>query len=253
MSTTLKVCTFNMRCRTTHDGDNIFDNRTGRISDFINECSPDIIGFQEITDFMRDWLKANLKDYTVLGCGRNSDYSGEATAIAYKTADFDLISYDTFWLSLTPSIPGSFYGFDQSTCPRLATVAKLKKIGDSEPFYFYNTHLDHKGETARMLGSVQILQKIDENSGNFIVTGDFNAYPNSPEIKVFTDAGIKDCTAQIDHTYHAYGQLNQKCKIDYVFTNMKCDESLSYAQEDNGVDGIYISDHYPVVSFIDME
>ena len=253
MPTTLKVCTFNMRCRTPHDGDNIFDNRTGRISDFINETSPDIIGFQEVTDFMRDWLKANLKDYTVLGCGRNPNYTGEATAIAFKTADFDLISYDTFWLSLTPDVPGSNYGIDQSTCPRLATVAKLKKSDDTAPFYFYNTHLDHKGAMARLLGSAQIIQKISENGGNFIVTGDFNAYPDSPEIKAFTESGITDCTSPIATTFHDYGRLTRNSKIDYVFTNMKCDESLSYAQEDNGVNGIYISDHYPVVAFVELD
>ena len=253
MSTTLKVCSFNMRCRTTHDGDNIFDNRTGRILEFINECSPDVIGFQEITDFMREWLKANLKDYTVLGCGRGNDYTGECTAIAYKTADFDLISFDTFWLSLTPSVPGSTYGMDQSNCPRITTVAQLKKRGAAKPFYFYNTHLDHKGATARLLGSAQILQKISENGGDFIVTGDFNATPAAPEIKAFTDAGIKDCTALIDHTFHDYGRLQRKCKIDYVFTNMKCDETLSYAQDDNGVNGIFISDHYPVIAYIEME
>ena len=202
---------------------------------------------------MRDWLKVNLSGYTVLGCGRGSDYTGESTVIAYKTAEFDLISFNNFWLSLTPGIPGSTYGMDQSTCPRITSVAQLKKLGTAKPFYFYNTHLDHQGKKARLLGAAQIMQKISENGGDFIVTGDFNAYPDTPEIKAFTDAGIKDCTALIEHTYHGYGTVTKNCKIDYVFTNMNCDEKLSYAQEDNGVNGIYISDHYPVVAFVEID
>lgn len=253
MSVTLKICTFNMRCKTPADKENIFDNRTPRILDFINECSPDIIGFQEITDYMRLWIKANLRDYTVLGCGRNADYTGEATLIAYKTSAFDLISLDNFWLSLSPSVPGSTYGMDQSTCPRIATFAYLKHAETEKPFYFYNTHLDHMGTNARLLGSTQIIQKISENGGDFILTGDFNAYPDAPEITVFSENGITDCTCEIDHTFHNYGRITHKSKIDYIFTNMKCDTKASYAQQDNGVNGIFISDHYPVIAFVELD
>ena len=41
-------------------------------------------------------------------------------------------------------------------------------------------------------------------------------------------------------------------KIDYIFTDMACDASKSFVVPDEPVDGIYISDHRPVVSYIEI-
>ena len=72
MSAKIKVFTFNLRVEAKVDGINTFSNRRGRILDTIKEYSPDIIGFQEANDNMREWLIDSLSDYTVVGDGRNS-------------------------------------------------------------------------------------------------------------------------------------------------------------------------------------
>jgi endonuclease/exonuclease/phosphatase family metal-dependent hydrolase len=59
---------------------------------------------------------------------------------------------------------------------------------------------------------------------------------------------------------NAFGKLqdyadkfeNRPVKIDYVFTNLPTDHDESYAVEDIPVDGIYISDHRPVVAFVEI-
>ena len=258
MSKKLKVFSFNLRVAVDSDGVNCFWGRTDRIKQVIEEYSPDIIGFQEAKDSMRKWLRDNLPEYTIVGCGRDFNYKGESAAIAFKKEDFELISLDNFWLSATPRVAGSRYGEDQSQCPRITTVAVLKHRDADSAFAFVNTHLDHKGSTARLLGSVQLLQYISELPFPCILTGDFNATPASREIQVITEnelCGLKDLTKNLGGTFHGFGRIapDKMPKIDYIFTNMDADENEAFAIEDKSVDGVYISDHYPVCAFVEAE
>ena len=62
MATKLKIMTFNLRLATDADGMNSFTNRKPRISAFLKETNADVIGFQEITTTMREWLVEELSD-----------------------------------------------------------------------------------------------------------------------------------------------------------------------------------------------
>ena len=70
MSKKIKVCSFNLRVAASSDGTNCFWGRTERIKEVIADESPDIIGFQEVKDEMRYWLRDTLSDYILVGCGR---------------------------------------------------------------------------------------------------------------------------------------------------------------------------------------
>jgi endonuclease/exonuclease/phosphatase family metal-dependent hydrolase len=257
MSAKIKVFTFNLRINNKGDGINMFDNRTDRILECINTYQPDLIGFQEVTDPMRAKLRDCLPDYTVQGCGRGSDYHGEAMLIAYRKDVVELISLENIWLSMTPTIPGSRYGGDQSGCPRMFTAVLLKHNDIEKPFYFINTHLDHEGATARYLGAVQLTQYISQHTENFVLTGDFNATPETPEIKVITEAlayrGATDCTETLGGTFHGFGHIpaDRMPKIDYIFSDAVCTES--YIVEDIPVEGQYYSDHNAVCAILEME
>ena len=249
MSAKLKVFTFNLRINNKGDGINMFDNRTDRILECINTYKPDLIGFQEGNAHMRAFLRDHLEDYTVVGCGREKDYHGESAAIAFKKDAFELISLDTFWLSAQPHVPGSRYGGDQSSCPRVCTSAFLKHNDCEKPFWFYNTHLDHQGKTARLLGALQVIQYVSDRPEKFIMTGDFNALPDAPEIKVFTEhgMGIKDATATLGGTFHNYGREAEPWKIDYIFIDADTPVLEAVRVEDHPTAGqTYISDHNPI-------
>jgi len=251
----IKVFTMNLRTEVKGDGINYFPNRQERILDTIKTHRPDLIGFQEVTDNMREWLNTALCGYTLLGCGRGPDYHGESTPIAYRKGGFEPLWLENFWLSLTPNVPGSSYGIDQSGCPRITTAALLKPISGGEPFIFCNTHLDHKGKTARLLGSVQLLQYLTQKPHGFILTGDFNATPEAPEIEIFTsvkERRIIDATAGLPGTFHGFGRLTEPKKIDYIFTDLPCDVSESFVVPDTPVEGVYISDHNPVCAFVEV-
>ena len=251
----IKVFTFNLRTNSAVDGINVFPNRKGRILDTIRTYAPELIGFQEANNEMREWLREELTDYVVVGCGRNADYRGESVVLAYKKDAFEALWTECFWLSMTPSIPGSTYGMDQSSCPRVTTVACLKHRDAEQPFIFCNTHLDHKGKIARLLGSAQLMQYLSTKPYKFVLTGDFNALPDTPEITAFTEAGITDATSELGGTFHAFGRYDndRKSKIDYIFTNLPCDKSNSFIIPDEGdSQGIYISDHHPVCATVEI-
>ena len=252
----LKVFSFNLRVAVKSDGINYFDCRKGRILEAIKEHSPDIIGFQEANENMRLWLRDSLEDYTLVGCGRDADLGGEGCVVAYKKDSFSMINCETFWLSATPEVAGTRYGEDQSMCPRVATAVYLKHTEAKTPFLFINTHLDHKGSVARLLGSVQLLQYISKRKLPTILTGDFNALPDAREICVITEnqeCGLADLTQNLGGTFHGFGKRTEMSKIDYIFSNMKADPKEAFAIEDKGVEGVYISDHYPVCAFVEVD
>lgn len=256
MSVKLKVCTFNLRTPVKADGINYFPNRTGRILETIRNEKPDLIGFQEVADMTRAWLREALTDYIVVGCGRDKNLKGESMIVAYRRDAFDMISMDTFWLSTAPSIPGSRYGADQSGCPRCTTAVVLKHDDAEKPFLFLNTHLDHAGQQARVFGAIQIMQYISDKNMPFVLTGDMNAIPSAPEMQALVNCKqrtVVDITANIEGTFHKFGQRPTMSKIDYIFTDMESDPSESYAVEDIPVEGLYISDHLPVIGYVTVE
>ena len=251
----LKIMTFNLRCINGGDGINEFENRKPKVLSAITSEQPDLIGFQEATDAQRDFLRKNLSEsYVLLGCGRRANYYGEAVSLAFKRDLFELISFETFWLSDTPNVPGSRYeNSDQSSCARLTVHAELAAKDLSAPIHFFNTHLDHQGAEARLLGMKDIIKKISENSGAYVLTGDFNARPDSPEIAEILNAkdiGASDATRNLTHTFHGFGRFDKDHKIDYIFTNAphRAAEIVTSPADD----GIYISDHHPVCVVVEV-
>ncbi len=253
----LKFMSFNLRVDNTGDGINSFTNRFDRVVEVIHKEKPCVIGFQEVTDGMRARLRDHLHGYTVQGCGRQRDYHGESMLIAYQANEIELLSLDNLWLSPTPRVAGSTFGGDQSGCPRMLTTVLLKHNELEKPFRFINTHLDHQGANARYLGAVALVQLISQYSEKFVLTGDFNATPDRPEIALITSAlsfrSTVDCTASLGGTFHNFGRIakDRMEKIDYIFTDGVCGKA--YIVPDIPVNGQYYSDHNAVCAEICLE
>ena len=253
----IKLMTFNLRSAVVSDGINAFDNRKERIKETIMYEHPDVIGFQEASDSMIDWIKVAIRSkYTVVGTGRNTDRTGEGARIAFKKKKFELVSLETFWLSETPSIPGSRYTTDQSGCPRVFTAIELMDKKSRKIFRIINTHLDHQGEMARVCGATQLIQYISEKNKlspcHNVLMGDLNAYPESWAVKLIS-SHLEELTSDVGQTFHGFGkrQNDPRLHIDYIFSDAK-KAAPSYAVADESVGGVYISDHYPVCAFIEI-
>lgn len=249
----MKLVTFNIRCDHKQDGINNFEYRKPYILAKIHKECPDIICFQEVLPHVAEWLKEALTDYYVIGCGRDAQLKNEQTSIAYNKSKYNLIQLEVFWLSETPYVPGSRYS-NQSDCPRVCTVALFQELESNKVVRIYNTHLDHIGSEARVLGLEQILRHMKEqdNDERFIaqapsiLTGDLNAYPDSPELKPLKEyPNLCDITSSIPGTFHDFGRLPVPVKIDYIIaqSNISCNQLTLW---DDCNQGVYLSDHYPV-------
>ncbi len=265
----INVCTFNLRFDHAPDGINSFTNRRAFIRENFPKHNVDLIGFQEVLPHMRDWLIETFPEYEICGMGRNEDLRGESNVIAFRRSKFDLVSLNTFWLSDTPTKPGSFFSTDQSTNPRICTYVTLYHKETKKLLRFYNTHLDNnlkedikKGyKLAQAQGISLILAKISADYQvsplPVILTGDFNAGPNSyvvSSVKAFNGCGnnLVDVTEKFTMTFHGFNPQNApKCKIDYIFTNLPCDAEKSVLLTDNE-NGVYLSDHYPICAYLEI-
>jgi len=248
MSVKFKIATYNLRCNTKHDQINMFDIRKGLVLDKIMKESPDIIGFQEMLPPMHEFLKRHLTGYTIVGRSRGADYNDEHVDIAFKTDTIELFGLDFFWLSPTPYIPGSRYE-EQSACPRITTSGMFKHKAIATPFRVYNTHLDHVGEQARVLGMTQILAKIAEDNSKIklplFLTGDMNAVPDSETIQMASNY-LVDITTSISESFHGFTD-KYGGKIDYIFTDTAT-AALPYTVKSwhECTFGVYLSDHDPI-------
>ena len=244
----MKLATFNIRYDCGQDGINNFSCRKPFILETIRREAPDIIGFQEVLPHVALWLKEQLTEYYVVGCPRCDDLTGEQVCIAFRPDKFNLMKMDTFWLSPTPYVPGSRYP-EQSICPRTCTEVVLQELSSGKVLRMLNTHLDHEGSLARVLGARQILDTL-ENEVFFpdvpaILVGDMNAEPDSPEMQLLS-GHMRNLTDGIGITYHGFGK-NTPAIIDYIFLKGAIDGSAP-RKWDECRDGLYLSDHYPVCS-----
>lgn len=255
----VKIMTFNYRNGGRSDGINAIPNRRPYILEMLNREKPDVIGFQEVNDRERKWLRDMLgTDYVLLGGGRDENYTGEGCPIAFRTDCFDLISFDTFWLSDTPTVMGScFHGVKQSEYPRLAHALVLKCHKSSELLLVVNTHLDHQSSLARQTELAQIGKYLEEKSQsglNGVLMGDMNALPTYPEILEFVqnlaENDWKDATDGLEGTYHDFGRKAPAKKIDYIFSTIPFADT--YCVKDVTDDGVYCSDHYPVCTLFKL-
>ena len=253
----LKVMTFNLRNEASVDGINRFWLRTERVLDAIFSESPDLIGFQEAPDNAREFLrKALCEEYYVVGGGPNQSYRTSGNALAFKRDRFELIGFETKWLSPTPDTPGSRYtNLDQSQYCRNYHLAKLRIVGKDQILYFVNTHTDHVGAASRTFAAKQLLELLKGLEGSpRVLVGDLNATPDEESIQILSSAsstGIADVTQHIGGTYHGFGALEVPEKIDYIFTDLPCLES--HAVKDEPINGVYISDHTPVVATLELD
>ena len=252
----VKIVTYNLRCVwNTVDGINNFIHRAGMIYYKINEEKPDIIGFQEAIDKHRDFLIKVFPEYQLVGHLRGEDYEGEGCFVAVRKDTFELLGYETFWMSPTPYVPGSRYE-NQSTCPRICVVVKVRHKKTNKILRLFDLHLDHVSNEARENGMKCVfdyVKKFNETDKQpLVILGDFNAQPDSGVMQMCNEfPGITEVTKDITFTFHAFGI--KESKIDYIYMSDDLAKNVkSVSTWDDEDNGIYLSDHYPVCAELEF-
>jgi endonuclease/exonuclease/phosphatase family metal-dependent hydrolase len=216
----------------------------------------DLLGVQEALNGQMQDLKQLLPQYKYVGVGRNDGHTkGEYSAIFYDTARLKVLDSATFWLSLTPDVPGS-KSWD-AAITRIVTWAKFRDKKTKKVFYAFNTHFDHLGKIARLESARLLMKKIDTIAGSHavVVTGDFNAGPGEEPIKAMLDPAsplhlIDAKSLSESGHYGPEGSFNgfgprerDDLPIDYIFLKGKW-KVLKHATIAQSWQGRFASDHF---------
>lgn len=179
--------------------------------------------------------------------------------IFVESEAFEYIASGDLWLSETPNIAGS-QSFD-SAFPRLMTWAKLQIKNSELNLLVINTHLDHiKSETR--VSQIKVLcreiKKLLEQNFSLILMGDFNDSPDSEVRKILLEEfpGLQDAWSIFHSTeetsYHSFqGTMENGARIDWIMLDEKI-KALSASMDKSVRNGIYPTDHYPVIAKISL-
>ncbi|MCI5581593.1 MAG: endonuclease/exonuclease/phosphatase family protein [Phocaeicola plebeius] len=259
MDEPIDVMSFNVRYDNPGDSLNNWRFRKDRVANAIRFYDAEIVGTQEVLHGQLLDLQQRLPEYGVVGVGReDGKEKGEYSALWYKKDRFEVIDSGNFWLSETPEVAGS-KGWD-GACERIAAWARLKDKTTGKVILALNTHLDHVGEVARREGVALVLDRAEAlgEGARIVVTGDFNAGPESEVIRQVTDTAqpkhltdartVSPIVYGPDWTFHDFGRWPQEKRerIDYVFLGegWKVTRYGVLAELDNEA---YLSDHNPVL------
>lgn len=216
---------------------------------------PDLLGAQEAKPAWVEFLDKELSGYGRIGISRSKDGKGEYTPIYYKKDKFNVLESGTFWLSHTPTVPGS--RFPGANNDRIATWGLFEIKATGKKLFLLNTHLDTASEEVRTLELELIFEFLKEyNDYPIYMTGDFNFQRHFSTYSLMTSE-YRDCEylaeAQLStgvNTYNGFGNGNSMG--DYVFTDNYNSNKILYHKVINEkrfgdftFDG-YVSDHYAV-------
>ena len=222
----LKVASYNIRYENSGDkrDGNGWDLRGPVISGLIKFHDFDIFGAQEVLHKQLIDLSETLPGYSHIGVGRNDGKEeGEYAPIFFKKEKFKLLTEGHFWLSEKTDAPNK--GWD-AALPRICTWGHFQEISSGLKFYFFNTHFDHVGVTARRESSKLILSKIKALAGTepTILTGDFNVDQNNEIFSILSGSELKDAYTTAALKYAANGTFNHfdinamtDSRIDHIF------------------------------------
>ncbi|MBC8182040.1 endonuclease/exonuclease/phosphatase family protein [candidate division KSB1 bacterium] len=258
----IKVLSFNIRYDNPNDGINQWANRKELATRTIQKFQVDIVGMQEVLKNQLDDCLKLMEEYSYCGVARNDGKnSGEFSPIFFLKDRFELLQDSTMWLSETPAVIGS-KSWD-AALPRIVTWAKLRDKQTQNIFYFFNTHFDHRGKTARKESAELIKKIIREVVGKYpaILTGDFNCTEDDAPYQVLTNdeselINLKDAyylsaknNTGINYTFNGWAKANGSRRIDFIFVNPKL-RVQKHSILDIREGDVFISDHFPVLAEI---
>lgn len=258
---TVRVMTFNIRYGTAEDGDNRWERRCDLVVSTIQDFGPDLLGLQEVLAFQADYLKERLPGYAFHGVGRDDGkQAGEFAPVMFRRDRFEMLDSGHFWLSPTPSKPGSV-GWDAALTRMMSWVLLRDRLRASGEVLILNTHFDHRGKQARA-ESARLIRRHCEDSArdgrSVVLTGDFNATEDDEPYRLLLAPATGATPQLIDSylevhavrsadelTYHAWEGGTSGGRIDWI---LHSPDLKAIAAEINrrSVAGRFPSDHYPV-------
>jgi endonuclease/exonuclease/phosphatase family metal-dependent hydrolase len=253
----MRVMSFNIRTQTQDDGPDQWIFRRDDVGRMLSHSKPDVIGFQEAGKLQMDNLIERLPDYDWAGVGReDGKEAGEFSPVFWRRERFEKLDASTFWIAPDCTKPGK--GWD-AACTRVATWAALRDRTTGREWLALNTHLDHMGEQARTEGAKLIAGRLAgiAKGRPMVITGDFNAGPETPAYAAMLAAGLADARVTAAEragpleTFTSWKKWNKVPRlIDYIFVSPVVTVSRHEVLSEDFA-GRQISDHRALFADLD--
>lgn len=248
----LRVMTFNVRYPNPKDGPDYWETRKDLLVDTIRRYKPDLMGTQELFHTQGEYIVAQLPEMAWFGLSRRGNQEDEHMGVFYRKDRLRAVEKGNFWLSETPDVAGSISW--NMPLPRMVTWAIFEDLQTRKRFTYFNTHFTHRGtvdDEARAHSARLIASRIPA-SGDFLLTGDFNANAGGPAYALLSpplrDAYLEAKTKSgPEGTFHGFKGTPRAQRIDWILFRanwtVKSAETVTFHR-----DGRYPSDHFPVLA-----
>jgi endonuclease/exonuclease/phosphatase family metal-dependent hydrolase len=213
------------------------------------DTKPDILCVQEALDDQAKYLAQLMPTHRRVGVGRDDgNAAGEHCAILFDQTRFGELGGGTFWLEEPADRPATEFRMGPK---RICTWVRLRDRQTGRAFRVYNVH-QYLTEQARVQAARIILARIDEgdHSDAIVVTGDFNATPETQDRRLFEAVGLvpsargSGMTANLP-TYQFYGIRLRRLDDILVDRSWRVlDQYVIDAKPDN----TFPSDHFGVMA-----
>lgn len=256
-SADLRVMSFNVRTSAKKDGENAWVHRRDLLVSVIQQADPDVVGTQELRPDQAAYIGAHLNGYAGFGRDRYGGDRDEHMSIFYRTARIALLEHGDFWLSETPSQPGSLSW--EMTLPRMVTWGRFRQNATGREFYLLDTQLPYRPtETfARGKAAREIAAFADTlpAAAPVALVGDFNADADDPVhrflARSFTDA--REQAPRVEGpagtVHHFTGKPHER--IDWVMLrHLSAQRFETVTTHDTNV---FPSDHFPVAADVSLD
>ncbi|KAN0072831.1 Endonuclease/exonuclease/phosphatase [Elaphomyces granulatus] len=172
-------------------------------------------------------------EWAYIGVGRDDGHeAGEYSPIFYRRTVWELVQWETVWLSETPTVPSKSW---DAASIRIVTIGVFTHSESGKTVLALNTHLDDQGSRSRFEAAYILLAKIREYLGRgdgegisgVFLAGDLNSEENQEAYQVLTahrsplvdSQQIEDPAAHYgnENTYTGFGSdEEQPARIDYI-------------------------------------
>ncbi|KOS47263.1 hypothetical protein ACN38_g1775 [Penicillium nordicum] len=213
--------------------------------------------------------KPEAPEWEYIGVGRDDGHeAGEYSPIIYRPSVWELLHWETVWLSKTPEMPSKSW---DAASIRIVTIGVFTHRASRKTILVMNTHLDDQGSQSRLEAARIIIGKISEYSQNkfaklisgTFLAGDFNSEENQEAYQELTKTkSLRDAYKEVDSsrrygnhiTWTGFGYEDEPAsRIDYVLvrpagTHGQRLAVIGYAVLGNRFDdGVLCSDHRAVI------
>lgn len=253
-ASTIRIMTLNLRFGLAKDGPNAWHHRQRAYPPLFHAHPCDFYCFQEANGFQVEALSDWLQTHRPVGIRAPAPPFWQHNPI-YHGSPWQPVSWERIYLSATPETPSRQR---TSKWPRQCTLGHFRR-GNHE-LICVNTHFDFAPETQRASARI-IARRLSRYPAAVpcVITGDFNAVPGGRCHRLMTGSGwvpgrrfravFGDAAPG---SYHGYTGTGNGRHIDWILADGGF-EVAGAAVIDAPFDGIFPSDHFPVVAELEIE